>query len=403
MTLTQVLDHTIRAPGKLECNFPWTLREASAKYFKSLWNFAVGSFAVPLVFLGSVLALCQYPLVMRLFMDHETTYQVVGMAFLVGALLSTTAYYLAWRRRRKSFSFDNAAYLLSSAVIGGLLFCMTFLVALHLLFPVFPRLIKGIADMLSDASGNPNMSFVMVLSTVSFVLGFGMQMRSIDRSLKEAGTTLRDFMALNLNKRLGNRWWKTAWNVFWPAALAFVLWQPIEWGIVQVLGACDQPTMKMARDSTGGNFLLFALMAAVGAPIFEEIVFRGFLFQVVRGTLRMPLPPVELAAIPTEGNRLKLRRAWVAIDNWVRQVSDGVSRSIHDFLARRPDLTAVLLSSFMFAVLHMQFQPTALVLLFTLGCIHAEVYRRTGSLYCSMLLHALNNGTVVVLLAMGLA
>lgn len=402
MTLFGVVKAVACPPSKLDCNFPWTLREASNKYFMSLMSFAVGSFIVPLLFLASVLALCQYPAVLSLFIDSNYTWLVVGAAWLVGTLLAAGTYYLAYRKRKEALGFTQYARLASHGAIGGMLFALLFVIGMHALRPVFPQLMQGIATALSDSAGNPNMTVVMILSTVSFVIGFGMQMQSIDRSLKEAGTSLRRFMALNLDKRRGSTAWRTAWHLVWPAALCFALWHPVESVVIDLLGPCEQPTMKMAREATGGNFLLFAVMAAIGAPIFEELVFRGFLFQVIRGSLKSALPDAQLVAVPNTGSFLAFRRRWAIADNWLRSRSQSVTRFFHRCLGGwRADITAVLLSSIMFAVLHLQFQPTALVLLFLLGAVHAELYRRTGSLYCSMLLHALNNGFVVIMLALG--
>ena len=157
----------------------------------------------------------------------------------------------------------------------------------------------------------------------------------------------------------------------------------------------------MARKATGGNFALFALMAAIGAPIFEELVFRGFLFQIVRSVLRRPLQDVALATVPTSGSWLAMRVAWVHADNWVRTTSHAVKARFFSVFSKTPDLTALIVSSFMFSILHMQFNPTTLVLLFVLGCVHAELYRRTGSLWCSIALHCINNSIEVIKLGMG--
>ncbi len=398
------IQHVLLPPSKLDCTFPWTWRQASKEYFKSLIQFSIGSFLVPLLLLGSVLALAQYWDLKMMFLDLSGAIRVTGGAALVGASITGAAYLWFWRRRRLAghFGFSQAMRMVSYSLIGGSAFACLLLHAMAAIDPVYPKLMKWLADLLSDKQGNPNMSFVMTLSTVAFVMGFGMQMRSIDRSLRQAGQSLRQFMALNVDKRRGRTWWITSLKVLWPALLALALFQPVEWAVIQVLGPSSQATVEMARKATGSNFLMFAIMAAIGAPIFEELVFRGFLFQVLRGGLKMALPAVELVTVPTSGNYLGLRRAWALTDNFVRNTSHNTGAFVHRVLGgRRSELTAVLLSSFMFAILHLQFQPSALVLLFLLGCIHAELYRRTGSLYCSMLLHAFNNGIAVFMLWLG--
>lgn len=415
--MSSTISNVLFPPGKLDCEFPWTWRQASKEYFKSLVQFAIGSFLIPLTVLGAVFALAQYWDLKMAFLEESGPLKVVGGAILAGMTLTATVSFWLFRRllrnrqtgfnkvmrlRNGQFGFSQIMRLASYSLIGGLAFACLLLHGMAAIDPVYPQLMKWIANLLSDSAGNPNMTFVMTLSTVAFVMGFGMQMRSIDRSLRQSGMSLRRFMALNVDKRRGRTWLRTAWNVLWPALLALALWQPLEWAVIQVLGPASQATVEMARKATGGNFLMFAIMAAVGAPIFEELVFRGFLFQVLRGGLKMQLPPAELLTVPTSGKYLGLRRLWATADNWVRSSSHAVSAFVHRVLGgRRAELSAILLSSFMFAVLHMQFQPSALVLLFLLGCIHAELYRRTGSLYCSMVLHALNNGIAVFMLWLG--
>lgn len=388
-------------PDKLKCDLPWTAREASLKYAQSLVYFSVGSFAIPLLVIGAIFGLVYYLPFLQLFEDLGNTLLILGT--VGGAAFATTYARLVFRQRRRKITVDTTEKVRISlwGIAAGLGACYALCIALVKLWPVYPDVMQWIVSILTDKNGEPNVDFALVLSAIGFVMGFGMQMRFIDRSLKSAGTSLREFMALHARTRRGKTRWMTAFNVVWPAILAYVLFIPVEHMVVALLGPCEQPTTEMARQASGGNFILFALMAAVGAPIFEEIVFRGFLFQVIRGVLRKDLPPVVLASAPASGKYLSIRRTWTALDNWVRTVSDGIARRTRAILGTRPDFTAILVSSAMFALLHLQFQPTALVLLFLMGCVHAEVYRRTGSLYCSIALHAINNGLAVCMIAMG--
>jgi membrane protease YdiL (CAAX protease family) len=98
-----------------------------------------------------------------------------------------------------------------------------------------------------------------------------------------------------------------------------------------------------AHPSVGEVLLLF-LAVAVVAPLVEELVFRGMLFQL----LRRPLP------------------LW----------------------------GAVVLSAFVFAVVHGI--PVLLPDLFLCGVALALVFHYTRSLYCSTFLHVLTNTVVVV-------
>ncbi|MFH0801619.1 MAG: type II CAAX endopeptidase family protein [bacterium] len=90
--------------------------------------------------------------------------------------------------------------------------------------------------------------------------------------------------------------------------------------------------------------LLFLLVACL-APLFEEILFRGLIYGVLRKTLK-PWP-------------------------------------------------AILLVSFLFSFLHVD--PAGLLPIFVLGVLLAWLYERTGSLLSSVVLHALWNGLVFFL------
>jgi membrane protease YdiL (CAAX protease family) len=103
-----------------------------------------------------------------------------------------------------------------------------------------------------------------------------------------------------------------------------------------VMGAVHHPSV--------GEFLLLFLAIGIVAPLVEELVFRGMLFQL----LRRPLP------------------LW----------------------------GAVVLSAFVFAALHVI--PVLLPTLFLFGVALALVFHYTRSLYCSTFLHALINTVAIV-------
>jgi membrane protease YdiL (CAAX protease family) len=93
-----------------------------------------------------------------------------------------------------------------------------------------------------------------------------------------------------------------------------------------------------------GEFLLLFLAVAIVAPLVEELVFRGMLFQL----LRRPLP------------------LWGAVG----------------------------LSAFVFAIAHAI--PVLLPTFFLSGVALALVFHHTRSLYCSTFLHVLVNTVAVV-------
>ena len=94
------------------------------------------------------------------------------------------------------------------------------------------------------------------------------------------------------------------------------------------------------------DLIWLTIAGAVAAPVVEEFLFRGLLFQFVRSH----------------------RALWVA----------------------------VVVSSLAFAVAH--FVPVLIPVLFVFGIAEAFVFHRYGSIYPAIALHALNNGTLFVVL-----
>ncbi len=392
----------LNPPSKLEANFPWTMQTAGKRYMSALFYFAIGSFAIPMMVLAPVWALAYYEQVLLSLTTVGGLMKVLAGAWLVGALLSTAIYGSLLRYRGAKLNFTSVARLAATAVMSGLATAWLLVAGIELLHPVYPQVIRWVIRLLCEDDGKPRMSFVMSLSLVSFVCGFGLQMWYIARSLRKDGQSFSTAMGLNIEKRRGSWWLPTLFNVIWPVAVAYWLFQPIGDLVEMLLGSASQPTVEMARQASGGDFLMFALMAVVGAPIFEEIVFRGFIFQMIRSSLRREATSVKLTEVPEKGRWLGLRQMFIRFDNTLRLWAHGLSNGIRSLLGgSRTEFTAVVLSSMLFSVMHLQFHPTTLVLLFLLGCVHAELYRRTGSLYCSMLLHATNNGIEVLRLAMG--
>ena len=112
-------------------------------------------------------------------------------------------------------------------------------------------------------------------------------------------------------------------------------------------------TLKAALEGiTQGNFVLNLICVAVFAPLFEEWLCRG---MVLRGLLKH-----------------KNRKG----------------KSIHP-------VWAIVISAAFFAVIHAN--PWQAIAAFMLGCLFGYLYWKTGSLYLTMLLHAANNFTALVL------
>ncbi len=103
---------------------------------------------------------------------------------------------------------------------------------------------------------------------------------------------------------------------------------------------------------TQGNFILNLICVSVFAPLFEEWLCRG---MVLRGLLKY-----------------KSRKG----------------KRIHP-------VWAIIISAAFFAVIHAN--PWQAIAAFMLGCLFGYLYWKTGSLYLTMLLHAANNFTALVL------
>ena len=211
----------------------------------------------------------------------------------------------------------------------------------------------------------PSVKFLVWMSVISFVAGFGLELHYIRKVLAKEGRTISGVMALNFNALRGKTKFHTLFNFTYPVVIAWLIWFAIEQVIVRVLGHPVQGTVDLIKQLVGGYFWVFAALACIGAPIAEELVFRGFLFNACRTSFR---------------------RGRIA--KWLNE----------NVLAA--DYLAVFVSSAFFAVMHLQFNPITLLMLFVLGCIHAELYRRTGSLYCSMMLHFVNNSLAMLMLWM---
>lgn len=115
----------------------------------------------------------------------------------------------------------------------------------------------------------------------------------------------------------------------------------------QLFGEVPTAQDQVVGDATSlsfGDFLWIMAVAAVGAPIAEEFLFRGMLFRLLRTRMQL--------------------------------------------------VAAVTVSAIAFALLH--FIPALVPALLGMGVVLALVANRYDSLYPAMLVHALNNGIAVI-------
>jgi membrane protease YdiL (CAAX protease family) len=125
------------------------------------------------------------------------------------------------------------------------------------------------------------------------------------------------------------------------------------------IGTPHDPAAEMGRTLSGSALALFAVSTMFMAPLLEEIVFRGFFFNMLRRSFRNRLP------------------------------------------AGFADFSAVVISGAIFAGVHGTL--TGFPFLFVIGMVLAEVYRRTGSLHASIAMHFINNTVVTVALILSLS
>ncbi len=151
------------------------------------------------------------------------------------------------------------------------------------------------------------------------------------------------FSALNIN-------FKIKWHTY---LIIIALGVVSLFGIQYFIGAVDnlldligfplKGDISILNPTSWGKYILAIFAMALFPAIGEELVFRGVVFQGLR--------------------------------------------------SRFNDISAIMLSSFMFAIMHQSLQQ--LIYPFILGCIMGWVFLRTGSLVSSILLHFTNNFLVV--------
>ena len=163
------------------------------------------------------------------------------------------------------------------------------------------------------------------------------------------------FRRVNLLEAFGLRWRSTWWKVIYAPAVVFVMWAFMavldflgynEWLGQFIEGDGMQESVKLLRETTEPLvFILMALVACVGAPLAEEVVFRGYIYTTVK----------RMAGLPV----------------------------------------AVIFSGLLFGVVHMNL--IALLPLTILGIILALSYEYTGSLWAPIAIHFFFNAATVAM------
>lgn len=158
--------------------------------------------------------------------------------------------------------------------------------------------------------------------------------------------------ARGLALRKPKKWWM--WLLVFPAWLVgMILIGLIVSPLQSDKSVADQA--QIAGMVEGTNWLIFLLLGvSVGAPFFEEFLFRGLLHEGLRQSFLGP-------------------------------VGSGI-------------LTAAF-----FSILHAQYQdPAAFVMLFLLGCLFTLARELTGSLWVAIVMHAIQNTVVTGMMFLAL-
>jgi membrane protease YdiL (CAAX protease family) len=245
-----------------------------------------------------------------------------------------------------------------------------------------PQFATRVIDLLFANDGMPTPLCLGTLMMSSFLGGFALEMQYLRRLMHRKGYRLRDVIGLSPGPLRGRTKLHTFWNISWRAILAFAIALVVEQALSLVLHAPDQPTIDLARKLTGSSGWMFFVMAAIFAPLLEEFAFRGILFQALRATFH--------------GYRASAAGESARVPGWFGRRIGALLKT-----AGRADFAAVLFSGFIFAVWHLQFHPVHLLLLTGMGCLLAEVFRRSGTLWTSIAVHALNNGLMALMIMYG--
>ncbi len=198
--------------------------------------------------------------------------------------------------------------------------------------------------------------FLVISSIVSFVVGFGCELWYLQRQLGKDNLSLKRIVGLNLDSLNGSKWsalWRglVTWLVIIAAGkLIDLIPMPV----------VVDPAADFLKSLSGWPLYALAVLVTLG-PIFEELIFRGFLYNMTRSSVSR----------------------------------NGTTRRV------AADVVALIVSAAAFSLMH--FNLSGFVAYFVAGAILAESYRRSGSLWVPIIAHMLNNGTAVVLLLLAAA
>jgi membrane protease YdiL (CAAX protease family) len=179
------------------------------------------------------------------------------------------------------------------------------------------------------------------------------------------GGRVRDVLAL--------RGPPSGWRAYGGAILLMASFQVLLAGIQYFLLRHDIFTdlWPVTGLVTGPHWLLAAAVLAVGAPVSEELLFRGFLLSALAQSLEKGLSVLAASLFPGLRPGALARRR---LGFW----------------------PAALVSTAAWTVLHYGYSPTGLVEVFAIGLLFSWLLWRTGSLRVLIFCHAVYNGAIVL-------
>jgi membrane protease YdiL (CAAX protease family) len=204
---------------------------------------------------------------------------------------------------------------------------------------VVPSLVLGALLSAGASRSNP---LLLLLSLTLPWLGFGLW-PILSTRLQGNGPTID----LGLSLRRSDLLWGLGGGV-----ACFALGTLVAVATERVFGSFDSAAGDALAGTEGGSWVVwaFALCALVGAPLFEELCFRGLAFAAIAKT--------------TSGRGLRAV-PWATIG-----------------------------SALLFAVVHVE--PVRIPVLFTIGLVLSVLRARTGRIGASVIAHSLNNAVAVI-------
>jgi membrane protease YdiL (CAAX protease family) len=162
------------------------------------------------------------------------------------------------------------------------------------------------------------------------------------------------------------------WAVAWRLGLVALVWLFLRF----------QPTFV-----TWSAAALDMEASMFGLDVESDVWFR---MAALAAVVYLPLAALSAAEAAYRDDPFKqIRQAAARLSSWFGKT------------AFRTDVAAMVISSVVFAIVHLQFHPVILVEIFVLGCLMTQLFRRTGTLWTGILFHIVNNAFYFGMIGLG--